>query len=81
MIITILLVSFLIISFSIIRAFTKAPVKYVDEERFLEAIRYEERFSNIYENNETPKLKNESSNLQWTEKGEELDPLLISSHH
>lgn len=80
MIITILLISFLIILFSVFRAFLKAPLKYVDEENFLDAVRYEEKFSDIYENKQTSKSNSESSNWQWTKKDEKLDSLLISSH-
>jgi hypothetical protein len=28
-----------------------APLKFTDEKRFVDAIRYEERFSPVYENN------------------------------
>ena len=45
-----LLISSFVISISLYNAIKKAPVKYLDEEKFIDAIRYEERFSKIFEN-------------------------------
>ncbi len=41
-----------IITLIIYRAIKKAPVRLEDEEKQIDAVRYEERFSDILENNE-----------------------------
>lgn len=41
---------FIIISSYIYKIIKSAPLKYIEEERFIDAISYEERFSHIFEN-------------------------------
>jgi hypothetical protein len=39
-----------IISGYIYKLIKSAPLKYLDEKRFIDAVKYEERYSDIYEN-------------------------------
>jgi hypothetical protein len=43
----------IIISKYIYKSIKTAPLKYVDEKRFVDAVRYEEKFAQIYENDVT----------------------------
>jgi hypothetical protein len=47
------IILFIVLSIYVYRAIKSAPLKYTDEKRFAEAIRYEERFSHAFENDLT----------------------------
>jgi hypothetical protein len=53
----------IIISKYIYKLIKTAPLKYVDEKRFADAVRYEERFARIYENDGTKFSKKANNSI------------------
>ena len=62
------------------RTFLHAPIKYEDEEKFLEAIKYEERYAELYENECKNNLngKNILPILRKEEKNQKVLPIKIN---
>jgi|GEM_PF-3115504 hypothetical protein len=56
------------------RTFLHAPIKYEDEEKFKDALKYEERFAEIYENKHKSNLN--GKNIRVILRKEEEDHIL-----
>lgn len=56
------------------RTFLNAPIKYEDEEKFKDALKYEERFAEIYENGNKSNLN--GKNIRVILRKEERDNIL-----